>query len=334
MRGVVAQSTDWGHRVERNQVIYVAGSETLIGAAIVRRLRKAGYRRVLEDGPAGPALSESAQVDEFFARHRPTIVFHAAGGCGGIGANQLRPADLCRDNLAVTVNLLAAAHRHGARRLLYLASSCCYPRNAPQPSAPEHLWTGPLEPTSEAYAAAKLAGIALCRSYRQQYDDDFRVAVPANPFGPGDDMDEQHAHVISSLIVRMHAAKLASEPEVAVWGTGTPRREFLFVDDLADACLFIMNQPHVPPIVNVGSGESVAIAELARLVADVVGYRGTLVFDASRPDGAPRKELDSSAVHGLGWQASTPLPKALAATYAWFLATQETAQPGRLIHAG
>jgi GDP-L-fucose synthase len=320
--------------MERNQPIYVAGGETLIGAALVRRLHQDGHRRILQDGPAGPDLADRRQVDDFFDLHRPAYVFHAAGDCGGIAANQRRPAELCRDNLAVTVNLLAAAHRLGVRRLLYLASSCCYPRNAPQPAAPEHLWTGPLEPTSEAYAAAKLAGIALCRAYRQQYGDDHVAAIPANPFGPGDEIDDRQAHVISSLIVRMHAAKLAAAPQMTVWGTGTPRREFLFVEDLADACVFIMNQPHVPAIINLGNGESVTIAELAGLVADVVGYRGRLVFDASRPDGAPRKELDSSALHSLGWQASTPLPKALAATYAWYLSTQGVGAAGRLLHAG
>jgi GDP-L-fucose synthase len=320
--------------MERHQNIYVAGSQTLVGAALVRRLRREGYRRVLEDGPAGPDLADRRQVHDFFDAHRPTYVFHAAGECGGIRANQMQPADLCRDNLAVTVNLLAAAHDHGVRRLLYVASSCCYPRNAPQPSAPEHLWTGPLEPTSEAYAAAKLAGIALCRAYRQQHGNDFLAAIPANPFGPGDNLDDRQAHVISSLIVRMHAAKIEAAPQVTVWGTGAPRREFLFADDLADACVFVMNQPHVPAIVNLGGGESLTIGELAQLVADVVGYRGRIVFDASQPDGAPRKELDSSALHELGWRPSTPLPKALAATYAWYLNTQKAAGAGRLLHAG
>jgi GDP-L-fucose synthase len=320
--------------VEHGQVIYVAGSDTLIGAALIRRLCEMGYRRVVEDASGKLDLADPRQVEEFFHYHRPALVFHAAGGCGGIRANQLRPADLCRDNMTVTVNLLAAAHRHGVRRLLYLASSCCYPRNAPQPSAPEHLWTGPLEPTSEAYAAAKLAGIALCRSYRQQYDHDFRVAIPANPFGPGDEFDERQAHVISSLIARMHAAKVANNPEVMVWGTGSPRREFLFADDLADGCIFLMHQPRVPAIINVGSGDSTTIAELARLIADVVGYRGRLIFDPSQPDGVPRKELDSSVLHGLGWQASTPLPEALAATYSWYLQTQSAPAAGRLAHAG
>jgi GDP-L-fucose synthase len=319
--------------VENNQVIFVAGGTTLVGAALVRCLRRRKYPRVLGDEIGSPDLADRRQVDEFFAQHRPAYVFHAAGDSGGIRANQLRPAELCRDNLAATVHVLAAAHRQGVRRLLYLASSCCYPRNASQPSAPEHLWTGPLEPTSEAYAAAKLAGIALCRSYCQQYEDDFRVAIPANPFGPGDEMDERQAHVISSLIMRMHAAKLENAPQVIVWGTGTPRREFLFADDLADACVFVMNQPHAPAILNLGSGESLTIGELAQLIADVVGYRGQLVFDASQPDGAPRKELDSSALHALGWQASTPLPKALAATYAWFLAAQPAPAAGRLMHA-
>ncbi len=319
--------------MEHNQLIYVAGSETLIGAALVRRLRRDGYRRILDDGPAGLDLTDRRQVDDFFAAHRPAYVFHAAGASGGIRANQLRPAELCQENLAATLHLLQAAHHHNVQRLLYLASSCCYPRNAPQPSAPEHLWTGPLEPTSEAYAAAKLAGIALCRAHRQQHDDDYLVGIPANPFGLGDDVDECQAHVISSLITRMHAAKIEGTPQVAVWGSGRARREFIFADDLADACLCVMNQSRVPPIINLGSGQSVTITELARLVADVVGYRGELVFDASQPDGAPRKELDSSPLHELGWQASTPLPQGLAATYAWYLRAPEAAA-GRLVHAG
>jgi GDP-L-fucose synthase len=307
--------------VEHNQLIYVAGSETLIGAALLRRLRRDGYRRILDDGPHGLGLADPRQVEDFFAAHRPAYVLHAAGTSGGIRANQLRPAELCQENLAATLNLLQAAHRHGVRRLLYLASSCCYPRNAPQPSSPEHLWTGPLEPTSEAYAAAKLAGIALCRAHRQQHGDDYLVGIPANPYGPGDDVDACQAHVISSLITRMHTAKLEGASRLSIWGTGRAIREFIFADDLADACLCVMTQPRLPDIINLGSGQAVTIAELAQLVANVVGYRGELTFDASQPDGSPRKELDSSALRELGWQPTTPLEQGIAATYAWYLRT-------------
>jgi GDP-L-fucose synthase len=303
--------------------IYVAGAETLGGAAILRLLRARGFQRVLGDSPDAPNATDARQVDLFFRANRPAYVFHAAGPAAGIAGNQRAPADLCAENLAANVALLDAANRHRTRRLLYLASSCCYPRNCPQPPSPEHLWTGPLEPTSEAYAAAKLAGIALCQAYRRQYGCDFLAAIPANPFGIGDDFDAEHGHVVASLMARIHAAKVRDDEELVVWGSGRPVREFIFADDLADACLFVMQHPGPPALLNIGSGESVSIAELARLMADVVGFAGTIVFDESRPDGAPRKVLDSRPLHALGWRPLTSLRDALARTYDWYCSSIE-----------
>ncbi|MBI1900157.1 MAG: NAD-dependent epimerase/dehydratase family protein [Planctomycetia bacterium] len=298
--------------------IYVAGGDTLVGAAILRQLRARGFERVLGDSPDTPDVTVPGDVDWLFRREQPDFVFHAAGPAAGIGGNQRAPADLCVENMAANGALMTAAHRYRARRLLCLASSCCYPRDCPQPASPERLWSGPLEPTSAAYAAAKLAGIALCQAYRRQYGCDFIAAIPANPFGIGDDFDEEHGHVIGSLMAKMHAAKVQERDEVVVWGTGKPVREFIFADDLADACLFVMQHPEPPVVLNIGSGQSASIADLARLIADVVGFAGNIAFDASCPDGAPRKELDSRPLRAMGWRPPTALRDALARTYAWY----------------
>lgn len=306
-----------------NSRIYIAGSDTLVGFAITRSLRAAGYRHVLTDTPGD---RDSHEHD--IAEHRPEYVFHAAGRSGGIRANQSFPADLCQDNLQVTSRLLAAAHRYNVRRLLYLASACCYPRNAPQPLAVESLWSGPLEPTNEAYAAAKLAGIALCRAYRHQHGCDFVVGIPTNAFGPGDDFDPDDGHVIASLIARMHEAKELDEPQVTIWGSGKPVREFLYVDDLADACLHVMRQPGIE-LINLAGGDSLSIAELAERIRNVVGYQGRLEFDRSRPDGMPLKSLDAVPLFATRWKARTSFDAALAATYQWYLTVaQELAHVG------
>jgi GDP-L-fucose synthase len=273
---------------------------------------------------------EQASVDAFFARQRPQYVFHAAGPTGGIGANVAAPADLCRDNLAVHLHLIDAAHRFDVERLLYLASSCCYPRHAPQPLHVESLWSGPLEPTNYGYAAAKLAGIALCQTYRQQYGCDFVVGIAANSFGPGDDFDPERAHVIAALLARMHEARSSGEPSVTIWGSGSPRREFLFVDDLADAAVHVMRQGNGVELLNLAGGVSLSIAELAEQVRRVVGYEGELVFDASRPDGMPLKELDATALAAMGWRPQIDFEAGLRATYAWYLQTVSS----RLIHVG
>jgi GDP-L-fucose synthase len=315
--------------VNWDSTIFIAGGQTLLGSALVRRLRRQGYCRVLGDGRQTPDLTCRESVHEYFADNRPQLVFHAAGRAGGILANQSQPAELCHNNLLVTLNILEAAHRFGVQRLLYVASACCYPRLAPQPLQVESLWSGPLESTNEAYAAAKLAGIALCRAYRQQHGCDFLVGIAANAFGPGDDFDPRQAHVIGSLMARMHEARMAGEPSFTVWGTGKPVREFLYIDDLADACLHVMRHARDVELINLAGGTSLSISELAECIRNVVGYRGRLVFDTSRPDGMPLKSLDGQPLAALGWQPKIDFDEGLTATYEWFLE-----HTSRLAHAG
>jgi GDP-L-fucose synthase len=305
--------------VNRNARIYVAGADTLLGAALRTRLQAAGYDNLVGLPPSEPDLTCPRQVDDFFAHSRPEYVFHAAGKSGGIHANQAYPAALMRDNLLVAVNVIHAAHRHGAARLLYLASSCSYPRLAPQPMPVEALLTGPLEPTSEAYAMAKLAGLKLCQAYRRQYGARFITGISANAFGPHDDFSPEDSHVIPGLIRKLHEARLYGQDDFPVWGTGQARREFLYAPDLADACLFVMTHYDAPEPINLGGGPALSIAEVARTVAEVVGYRGRLRFDTTRPDGMPRKGLDSGPLARLGWCPATDFRTALVATYRWFL---------------
>jgi GDP-L-fucose synthase len=299
--------------------IYVAGGDTLLGAALLDRLRAEGCDRLVGVPPAEPDLTNPGQVEDFFGEHRPEYVFLAAGPSGGIGLNRARPADLMRDNLLVAAHVLDAAHRHGVRKLLYLGSSCGYPRLAPQPMAVESLHTGPLEPTSAAYATARLAGARLCEAYREQYGDCFLTAIPANSFGPHDDFSPEGGHVVAALLGRAHRARLYHEPQLTVWGTGRPRREFLYSRDLADACVFVMRHYDGAAPINLAGGETLSVAAVARAVAEVVGYRGDIHFDAARPDGAPLKVLDASALQALGWRPSTRFRTALAETYDWFL---------------
>jgi GDP-L-fucose synthase len=304
--------------VEKDARIYVAGGQTLIGSALLYRLEQAGYTDVV-GGTNEPILTDSWQVEAFFATTRPEYVFLAAGRSGGISANQRYPADLMRDNLLVECNVIHSANRHRVRKLLYLGSSCSYPRLAPQPMGEESLLTGPLEPTNEAYAVAKIAGIKLCQAYRQQYGAPFLSAIPANAFGPGDDFSLEESHVIAALLRKMHEAKVRRRPEVKVWGSGTPRREFIYVRDLADACVFLMDHYDSPEPINLGAGADLSIRELAEAVQETVGYRGRLEFDASKPDGMPRKALDSSKLSRLGWRPQARFQDALAETYAWYL---------------
>ncbi len=307
--------------LRKDASIYVAGGRTLVGAALLRRLRRQGYDPI---SAAEPDLTRADEVHDFFARHRPGYVFVAAGKSGGIAANQRYPADLMLDNLLVSIHVLSAAHRQEVDKLLYLASSCSYPKHCPQPMRVEHLMTGPLEPTNAAYAMAKLAGIQLCRAYRQQYGAPFLVGIPANPFGPGDDFDPRDGHVVGALMRRLHEAKEQDLPAVTVWGSGTPRREFIFADDLADACLFVMEHYDGPEPINLGGGTDLSIRELAGMVREVVGYRGDLEFDRSRPDGMPVKVLDGTTLARLGWRPATPLRDALVATYRAYLETLTT----------
>jgi GDP-L-fucose synthase len=311
-----------GTDMTRNDRIFVAGHRGMVGSAIVRRLATAGLGEVTTVPRSGLDLTRQAETEAWFAANRPGVVVLAAAKVGGILANDSFPADFIRDNLQIQTNVIDAAWRCGARKLLFLGSSCIYPRDAPQPMREDALLTGPLEPTNEWYAVAKIAGIKLCQAYRRQYGVDFISVMPTNLYGPGDNYHAEDSHVVPALIRRFDEAKKQRAPQVTVWGTGKPLREFLFVDDLADACAFVLERYSAEPHLNVGSGEEVSIGELARCVAEAVGYEGRLVFDPSRPDGMPRKLLDSGRLNALGWRARTSLLEGLTRTYAAFLAGQ------------
>jgi GDP-L-fucose synthase len=300
--------------------VFVAGHAGLVGSAIVRRLEAVGCRNVLVCSHSDLDLCEQAAVDHFFREHRPELVFLAAAKVGGILANSTRPAEFLRDNLAIQTNVIHAAWTHGARKLLFLGSSCIYPRLAPQPIKEEYLLTGPLEATNEAYAIAKIAGFKLAAAYRAQYGFSTISLMPTNLYGPGDNFDLESSHVLPAMIRRFHEAKISGTPSVTLWGTGAPRREFLHVDDLAHAACFLMENYDEPALLNVGVGEDLTIAELAALVARVVGYSGSIIFDPSRPDGTPRKLLNVSRIHTLGWHAQIPLERGIASTYKWYIA--------------
>jgi GDP-L-fucose synthase len=315
--------------VDPSSRIYVAGGSTLLGAALLERLRQAGQTRLVGTPPDEPDLTCPRQVEAFFAAERPEYVFLTAGRSGGIRANVAYPADLMRDNLLTVTHVLDAAHRHGVRRLLYLASSCSYPRQAPQPMTVASLMSGPLEPTNEAYALAKLAGLTLCKAYRRQFGAPFLTAIPANAFGPHDDFSPDDSHVIPGLIRKLHEARCRGQAEFHVWGSGRARREFVYSRDLADACLFVLRHYDGDEPINLGGGAELSIAETARAVAEVVGYRGRLCFDSSRPDGMPRKILDAGPLKALGWTPATDFHTALAETYEWFLRHIRDTSPER-----
>ena len=299
--------------------IFLAGHRGLVGAAILRRLQADGYERIITRSHRELDLTNQAQVDQFFAEQRPEYVFLAAARVGGIHANDAYPAEFIRDNLLIQTHVIDAAYRNGATKLAFLGSSCIYPKFAPQPMAEDSLLTGPLEPTNQWYAVAKIAGIKMCQAYRRQYGFDAISLMPTNLYGPGDNFNLEQAHVLPALIRKFHEAKLAGADSVEVWGSGQPRREFLHVDDLADAALFLMRRYSGEEIVNVGVGEDVAIAELAKLVCGVVGFSGSIRYDVSKPDGTPRKLLDVSRLNALGWQAKLPLEEGVKTTYEWYL---------------
>jgi GDP-L-fucose synthase len=299
--------------------VWVAGHRGMVGSAIARRLASERCEIITADRRTLD-LEDQAAVNAWMARERPEAVFMAAAKVGGIVANNALRAEFIYRNLVMATNVIHAAHVAGVEKLVFLGSTCIYPRLAPQPIGEDTLLTGPLEPTNEPYAIAKIAGIKMCEAYRAQYGSDFISVMPTNLYGPGDNYHPEHSHVVAALIRRFHEAKLRTAPEVVVWGTGTPRREFLHVDDMADATVFAMERWSAPGILNVGTGEDIAISEFARLVAAVVGYEGRIVYDTTRPDGMPRKLVDVRRINALGWRARIPLAEGLADAYRSFLA--------------
>jgi GDP-L-fucose synthase len=311
--------------IERSDRVFVAGHRGLVGSAIVRHLLGEGYDNLLTATRDQLDLRDQAAVNYWFRANRPEVVFLVAGTVGGIMANSTRPAEFLYDNMMIHATVVHAAHLYGVKRLLYLGSSCIYPRECPQPIREEHLLTGPLEPTNEAYALAKIAGIRLCQSYRTQYGCDFISAMPTNLYGPNDNFDLTSSHVFPALIRKFHDAKVAGRSDVVIWGSGSPRREFLHVDDLASACLHLMQHYAQPEHINIGSGEDLSIRELAEAIRDVVHPSATLVFDTSKPDGTPRKLLDVSRLHGVGWRHRIDLREGIRSTYDWFVAHEAAA---------
>ncbi len=301
--------------------VWVAGHRGMVGSALVERLA-AEDCTVLTVPRAEVDLRRQAEVEAWMAEARPDAVFLVAATVGGILANDTRPAEFLYDNLAIEANVIHGAWTTGVEKLLALGSACIYPKHAPQPMTEEALLTGPLEPTNQWYAVAKIAGIKLCEAYRRQYGCDFISAQPINLYGPRDNFDLTSSHVIPALIAKAHHAKVTGQPSLEIWGSGTPRREFLYVDDLADALVFLMGVYSGPVQINIGTGEELTIRELAEAVARVVDFTGTLAFDTSKPDGTPRKLLDCSRLHGMGWQASTSLDEGLRRAYAWYLETE------------
>jgi GDP-L-fucose synthase len=304
--------------------VWVAGHRGMVGSALMRRLAGAGCT-LLTAARAELDLRDQRAVNEWLAKARPDAVFLAAATVGGIHANDSRPAEFIYDNLAIEANVIHGAWKHGVKKLLFLGSSCIYPKFAPQPMAESALLTGPLEPTNQWYAVAKIAGIKLCQAHRRQYGCDFNAAMPTNLYGINDDFDLLSSHVIPALMAKIHAAKLAKQPTVPIWGSGAPRREFLYVDDLADALVFLMERYSSEEHINVGTGTDLTIAALAEAIARVVGYQGRFVYDRSKPDGTPQKLVDVGRLAALGWRASTPLEAGLAATYRWYVANHATA---------
>ncbi len=319
--------------MDKHAKIYVAGHRGLVGSALMRNLRDKGYANLLTRTHAELDLTSQAAVEEFFAVEKPDYVFLAAARVGGIHANTTYPAEFIRDNLAIQTNVIHAAYKNKVKRLLFLGSSCIYPRLAPQPMKEAHLLTSELEPTNRPYALAKIAGIEMCWAYNRQYKTRYLAVMPTNLYGPGDNYHPENSHVIPALIRRFHEARQNNSPSVTVWGTGTPRREFLYSADMADACVYLMNLPDekfVPllgqdrndglaPLVNIGVGEDLTIRELAETVKDAVGYEGAIEFDASKPDGTPRKLMDVARLNAMGWRASTPFSIGIKQAYADFL---------------
>lgn len=306
--------------MQKGEKVFVAGHRGLVGSAIVRRLDSEGLGPIVTRTRAELDLTDRLAVDRFFADEKPAYVFLAAAKVGGILANDTYPADFIRDNLLIQTHVIDAAHKSGVKKLVFLGSSCIYPKLAQQPIKEDYLLTGALEPTNDAYAVAKIAGIQMCKAYHKQFGMRAISLMPTNLYGPNDNFDLQKSHVLPALMRKFHEAKASGQPSVVVWGSGSPRREFLHVDDLADACVHLMRTYESPELVNVGVGDDVTIRELAETIRDVVGFRGDLTWDTSKPDGTPRKLLDVSRLHGLGWKAKIGLRQGVEQTYAWYLA--------------
>ena len=305
--------------MQKSEKIFVAGHRGMVGSALIRALEAAGFSKLLKRDRSELELGDSAAVSKFFAKEKPEIVIFAAAKVGGIKANNDQPVEFLLENLRVQNNVIAAAHENGARKLLFLGSSCIYPKLAPQPIPESALLSGPLEPTNEAYAIAKIAGVKLCQAFSREYGANFVSAMPTNLYGPNDNFDLETSHVLAALLRKAYEAKKSSARELVVWGTGTPRREFLHADDCASACLFLLEKYDSPEIVNVGCGEDISIRELAELVCEVVGFDGELSWDKTKPDGTPRKLLDVSKLRGLGWTPTISLRDGIAQAYDWFL---------------
>src|SRR5881275_469110 len=306
-------------RMKQNDKIYVAGHSGLVGGALVRLLKARGFNNLITRSRAEVDLRDERAVRNFFAEERPDLAVLAAAKVGGIKANIDAPVEFLIENLQIQNNVIRAAHEAGARKLLFLGSSCIYPKFAPQPIPESALLSGPLEPTNEPYAIAKIAGIKLCQAFAREYGANFISVMPTNLYGPGDDFDLETSHVLAALLRKAHEAKMSGAGEMIVWGSGQPRREFLHVDDLASACLFLLEKYDSPDIINVGCGEDISIRELAELICDIVGFDGDLAWDTTKPDGTPRKLLDVSKLNQLGWRATVPLREGIAQTYDWFL---------------
>lgn len=307
--------------MQPNARIFVAGRRGMVGSAIVRRLEALGMGRVVGDPAAPIDLQDQHAVESFFAKHQPEYVFLAAAKVGGIYANNTYPADFIYSNLQIQMNVIHSAWKHGVKKLLFLGSSCIYPKHAIQPMKEEYLLTGTLEPTNEPYAIAKIAGIKMCESFNRQHGTHFHSVMPTNLYGPNDNYDPMNSHVLPALIRRFHEAKMSGAPEVVVWGTGSALREFMYVDDLADACIYLMQNWDGPGIINIGTGQEVSIRSLAEIIREVVDYPGQLTFDTSKPDGTPRKLLDCTRLHAMGWRHKTELVDGIRLAYRDFLAT-------------
>ncbi len=318
-----------GDTIETNSRIYVAGHRGLVGSAITRRFEAAGYSNLILRTSTELDLRDQGAVMRFFEETRPEFVFLAAARVGGILANSSYPADFIYDNLAISTNVIHAAYRFGVRRLLFLGSSCIYPRECPQPIREEYLLTGPLEPTNEPYAVAKIAGLKLCQAYARQHDCKFFSLMPTNIYGPGDNFDLENSHVLPAILRKFHEAKLSGHTPVTLWGTGQPKREFLYVDDLADACIFSMSREIAPEnILNVGTGKDISIEELAELIQEIAGHQGEILWDRTKPDGTLRKLLDVSKLQAMGWKARIGLRDGIAMTYKYYQNSQSLRSSG------